>query len=226
MSSITRLIAVVCILCMTFTAQAQIELGVIGGINGTSVEFDPGNKVNPNSRLDFGAGAVANFPIEGVFSIHAQAMYLRKGTNYRVENVPGEIEAVLSAIEVPVFARFTFDAGNVHPYIMAGPSVAFTMNAEQTADFIASADEDISDDVKSIDVSWGAGLGFAFPVGDGGTKIFLQGTFLRGITDIKEDDSDFADSIYTRGVQAMAGVTFPIGGGGGGDSMDEMEDEE
>jgi opacity protein-like surface antigen len=226
MSSITRVIAVVFILCMTFTAQAQIELGVIGGINGTSVEFDPGNKVNPNARLDFGAGVVANFPIEGTFSIHAQAMYLRKGTNYRIEDVPGEIEAVLSTVEVPVFARFTFDAGNVHPYIMAGPSVGFTMSADQTADFIASADEDISDDLKSIDVSWGAGLGFAFPVGDGGTKIFLQGTFLQGVTDLKEDGSDFDDSIFTRGVQLMGGVTFPLGGGGGGGDMDDMDDEE
>ena len=224
MSSITRVFAVVFILCMTFTAQAQIELGVIGGINGTTVDFDPGNKINPNPRLDFGGGAVANFPIEGKFSIHAQAMYLRKGTDYRLENVPGEVEAVIGAIEVPVFARFTFDAGNVHPYIMAGPSVAFNMSADQTADFIASADEDISDDLKSIDLSWGAGLGFAFPVGDGGTKIFLQGTFLQGITDIKEDGSDFADSIYTSGVQAMAGVTFPLGGGGGGDDMGDDEE--
>ena len=224
MSSITRVFAVVFIFCLTFTAQAQIELGVIGGINGTSVDFDPGNNFNTNPRLDFGGGAVANFPIEGVFSIQAQAMYLRKGTDYRIEGVPGEIEAVLGAIEVPVFARFTFDAGNVHPYVMVGPSVAFTMSADQTADFIASADEDISDDLKSIDFSWGAGLGLAFPVGDGGTKIFLQGTFLQGITDIKEDGSDFDDSIYTRGVQAMAGVTFPLGGGGGGDS--DMEDEE
>ncbi|MCW5520453.1 PorT family protein [Aureitalea sp. L0-47] len=225
MSTITRVFAVMFILCMTFTAQAQIELGVIGGFNGTSVDFDPGNKLNTNTRLDFGGGAVANFPIEGTFSIHAQAMYLRKGTNYRKEGVPGEIEAVIGAIEVPVFARFTFDAGNVHPYIMAGPSVAFNMSADQTADFIASADEDISDDLKSIDVSWGAGLGLAFPVGDGGTKIFLQGTFLQGVTDLKEDDSDFDDSIYTRGVQLMAGVTFPLGGGGGGD-MDDMGDEE
>ena len=71
-------------------------------------------------------------------------------------------------------------------------------------------EDDIKDDVKNIDFGLAFGGGVSLPMGN--KTVFVEGRYSLGLTDINDDSDPDADKIKTKGIQIMAGITFPLGG--------------
>jgi len=71
-------------------------------------------------------------------------------------------------------------------------------------------EQDIKDDIKSIDFGLAFGGGVSLPMGN--NTVFVEGRYSLGLSDINDDSSDDTE-IKTKGIQIMAGITFPLGGG-------------
>ena len=98
--------------------------------------------------------------------------------------------------------KFAFGSGDTKPYVMAGPTVGWLLSAEVDG-------EDIKDDVKSIDFGIAFGGGVSLPMGN--NTVFVEGRYSLGLTDINDDPTDDT-KFKTKGIQIMAGITFPLGG--------------
>ena len=196
-------------------AQAQVEIGIIGSVNFASLtgEDSDGENIEADRRTLYGLGAVLDVPLNEHWSLRTEPMYLQKGA---VNVDDDDIAFKGEFIEVPLFLKYRFGGGPVRPYVMAGPSVGFRLNTEVTFDNLdASGTFDADAVTESMDfgVDFGAGLNVRLS----GVSLFLEGRYGLGVADVFKggelagqvtDDAD----VFTRGLQAMAGITIPIGG--------------
>ena len=208
----------ICTLVLLFCAaqaQAQVEIGLIGSVNFASLtgEADDGDSIEADRRTLYGLGAVLDVPLNAHWSLRTEPMYLQKGA----ENVDEDDIAFKGEfIEVPLFLKYRFGFGPVRPYVMAGPSVGFRLNAEVTFNSAEATGTFDADDVtESLDfgVDFGAGLNVRLS----GVSLFLEGRYDLGVADVFKGGelagqvSDDAD-VFTRGLQVMTGITIALGG--------------
>lgn len=209
--NITALL-VVGILLSAAPVQAQIDVGVIGGVHLTSNRVDPDDFFDVKSRPEFGFGGVIGIPLMDALSLKIEVLYLRKGSDIRVTGFDEDVEVVAEYIEFPIMAKYSFDAGGIHPYLIAGPTIGFLLSARQTASFIPSEAEDIKDDTESLDLGIGIGAGVDLPIGS--NTLFAHVKYLYGLMNKDADDgeADQTESIHSQGIAIMLGFTFPLGG--------------
>lgn len=192
-------------------AYGQIDLGVIGGLHSVKNEVSPSDGFDTKSRLEYGFGLLVNLPISNGFGIQAQPMYLRKGGDIEIDGFPENVSVSADYFELPILASYTYGSGNVKPYAIVGPSIGFLLNAKQKASFIPRDQEDIKDVTKSIDFSLVFGLGAKIKIGS--PSLWVQANYFHGVANLDDDSSngDFTETINSRGIGFMVGVTFPIG---------------
>ncbi len=185
-------------------ANAQVNLGVVGGLNLAKVSFDPDpDGVDLSNRTAFGIGGVLNFGLGETLALQLEPMFLQKGAKATGQGITGETELKASYIEVPAMLKFAFGSGDTKPYVIAGPTIGYLLSAKQD-------ETDIKDDVKSIDFGLTFGGGVSLPMGN--NTVFVEGRYSFGLADINDDSDPDADKIKTKGIQIMAGITFPLGG--------------
>lgn len=191
-------------LILVLPAKAQVNFGVIGGLNLANVSFDPDpDGVDISNRTGFGIGGVLSFGLGETLALQLEPMFLQKGAKATGQGITGETELKASYIEVPAMLKFAFGSGEIKPYVMAGPTIGYLLSAKQD-------ETDIKDDVKSIDFGLTFGGGVSLPMGN--NTVFVEGRYSLGLTDINDDSDPNADKIKTKGIQIMAGITFPLGG--------------
>ncbi len=199
------------ILLVTVTAFAKVDLGVIGGIHNTTHIIVPDPGFEEKTRTEFGAGLFFNVPFHKCLSVQIQGMYLRKGSDLRIVGFDEDVKTVAEYLEFPVFLRYTFNFGKVRPYYFAGPSIGFLLSAKHMASFIPEEYEDAKNDSKAVELSLGVGGGIQILL----DKVSLYGQiqYLHGLTNIDnvELEGDHSESIYSRGISYMIGVSIPIG---------------
>jgi len=118
------------------------------------------------------------------------------------------VDVKASYLEVPAMAKFTFGESSVRPSLMVGPSIGFLLSAEQTAEFIDGADEDISDTTEDIEFGLTGGGGLEFDLGDSSVDAFVQARYYLGLSDTHTEEENHK----SRGFKFVAGLSFPIGG--------------
>ena len=198
------------LLSVSIDSKAEVDLGVIGGINASSLKIEPVDEFEIEGRTGFGIGLFMNFQTNEFLSLQITPMYLQKGGNAKLDiNFLDYTEFRADYLEIPILARFNFDAGTIKPCLLAGPSLGFQMNSTYL-----DADgnkEDISDETKGLDLSavFGGGLEIELD----GLSLFGQLTYSYGLSDIDDSDGllDFTDEIYTRGVGVFVGISVPMG---------------
>ena len=202
MKKMSVLLIVFAALLIAMPASAQVNLGVIGGLNLANINTDPDppSGVDLNSRTGFGVGGVLSFGLGETFALQLEPMYLQKGATAKEAGEEDKLEAAY--IEVPVMIKFPFGSGDTKPYVMAGPTVGWLLSAEVDG-------EDIKDEVKSIDFGIAFGGGVSLPMGN--NTVFVEGRYSLGLTDVNDDPTDDT-KFKTKGIQIMAGITFPLGG--------------
>jgi len=218
------LLAALLALFIALPAGAQVKLGVIGGanlanLNGKDVD---GTKFDFSGRTAFGVGGVLDVGLSKNISLRFAPMYLQKGGETTVTDPDlGTATFAFKAgyLEAPALLKIALGTSRIRPYLMAGPTIGFNLssNLEFSAAGI-SAELDAKEITKSTDFGLALGAGVSFPAGT--SSIFVEGCYTLGLSDIaKEGTLEFMGEdlvsgdaeVKTRGLQIMAGVSFPIG---------------
>jgi len=169
-------------------AQTRSGFGVRGGVN-----FSTLNDVNesPDSRTGIMLGVYANYLIaDSPVSIQPEVLYTQKGFE------SGNTTVQLDYIEIPVLAKFAFITdGSLTPYVYAGPSVGFNINAERDGDddgiLGGGPDTDIDDQINSTEFSVVVGGGLDFG------RIDLGVRYGAGLTEVFDGPSSAKNGVFS-----------------------------
>ncbi len=230
MKNIRVFLVVLFVLFMAIAAGAQQRIGFVSGVNlaTLSYEDDFGGHIDFSNRTVFGLGAVLDLSLGNNTALVLEPMYLQKGANtnnpFDPQADPEEdifdVQSKLSYLEVPIFLKLTFQTSRVRPYVMAGPTVGLLLSSKlEVRAFGAIFKADILDLTRTINFGLGLGAGLSFPIGN--NAIFVEGHYTLGLYNIAEEgkagsevvpfEFEEGQDLKTRGIQIMAGMTFPFG---------------
>ena len=131
----------------------QTGLGLKAGLNVSHLQG--GDNALNGSKLGLNAGLLAHLHINNTFAIQPEVMYSSQGAKYT--NVDGvEHELSLNYINIPLNLQYMFQNGF---RLQTGPQVGFLVGVKDKENGTAT-NFFSSDDFKSIDFSWTAGVGY------------------------------------------------------------------
>ncbi|MDR3062190.1 MAG: PorT family protein [Dysgonamonadaceae bacterium] len=130
-----------------FTTQAQLRLGVKGGININDVSLK-GDHFSTGNLTGFQVGATMEWLFIENFGIDAAVLYSQKGI--KIDHVSDiKIDKNVGYLDIPVNAKLKIGLSeNFKPYVAAGPYISFNLSGS-----------DISDQWKSESFSAGVNFG-------------------------------------------------------------------
>lgn len=145
------------VICTVVGANAQVALGIKGGLNFASLD---GKDLDVDSKTGYHFGAFAEIGLAGI-AIQPELLFSTKGGD----------DFDLTYLEVPVLLKKNFaKVLNVH----LGPQFGILTKAE-------ASDVDVKDFLKSTDLSLAVGAGLNLPVGlIGGVR------YVYGLSDIND----------------------------------------
>jgi opacity protein-like surface antigen len=123
-----------------------------------------------------------------------------------------EIFGKLQYVEFSVLAQYPlpFDLGPASPYIIAGPAVSLTMEAEvevRGSDFTRITN--IKEEIEGWDAGFLAGAGADFRINEK-TKLMVELRYNLGLLNINDSEYISKDEIRNRNLSLIAGFTFPL----------------
>lgn len=149
------LLAVVALVAVAGTANAQFKFGPRVGINVNSMHFNE-SVFKSDNRTGFTGGLEAEFtvPVLGL-GFDASVMYVRRNLEMTANST--QTNKHLDYLEIPINLKWKFGlpiVGKVlKPYLFTGPSFAFLTSKRAITEAYKS---------KSVDTSWNVGLGLEF----------------------------------------------------------------
>lgn len=153
-----KVLLIVAVSVMSFMAGAQhVNFGIKGGGNLSSVS---GNDYDYKSTGGLAAGLLAHIHLNRQFAIQPEAYYSGQGAKYSTL-LSKDNELKLNYVNVPVLLQFMFDNGF---RLQTGPQVGFLTSAKVKS---GGNSADVSNNIKPIDFSWPAGIGYISPSGFG-----------------------------------------------------------
>lgn len=154
MKKIFSILLVAVCLFTTNNAQAQIKLGVKGGLNLANIDFKGlANNVKAENRNGFFIGPMVdiNVPIIGI-GIDGALLYAEKGTKFTNITTNTQTTNNQKTIEVPVNLKYSIGMGSLASiFLAAGPNFSFDINNDNLSnDLYDIANSTISGSVPSI----------------------------------------------------------------------------
>lgn len=171
----------------------DVSFGVKGGVNFATVTGDDFD--SPDSRTSFHVGLLAEFPLNDMFSIQAEALYSGQGFESDVDGGiiggDGKVEYQLDYINVPVLAKVYVVEGLS---LEVGPQFSFKVNEEIDSDPNDDPGDLDLDEAESFDFGLAGGLTFQTNMG-----LFATGRYTIGLTDIIQD-VDAKNAVFQLGI--------------------------
>ena len=211
-------------------ANAQVNLGVKGGVNITTVKGpdildDLGFIPEFQSIQTYSYGLVSEFELGQHFSFQPELTYATKGfkleeqMDVNIFNVPIPLGATaiteFNYLEMPVLAKARTGNEHFEAYVMAGPAVGYALNGKLTTRAKVLVELDLFEtDINLEDINYerlelsgvvGAGVALKMPIG----KIFVDGRYQHGFTEVY-DIPLLTDRVENRGYGVNAGVVFNL----------------
>lgn len=130
----------------------KTTIGLKAGMNVASLSNS--NGTNMGSRLGLHAGLLAHIHLNPSWAIQPEVVYSSQGAKYTISD--GEHQLALNYINIPLQFQYMFSNGF---RLQTGPQVGFLASVKderrnmETGIFT-------SEDFKTVDFSWGAGLGY------------------------------------------------------------------
>ncbi len=113
-----------------FTGQAQLRLGVKGGVNLNNVSLD-GADFSTDNMTGFQVGPTLEWLFIKNFGIETGVFYSQRGINIKEANIDKNI----GYLDIPVSAKLMIGLGdNFKPYVAAGPYVSFNLSGSDISD--------------------------------------------------------------------------------------------
>lgn len=144
-------------------AQAQVQFGIKGGLNVTSMSLDKDKLLDTENQAGFFIGPTVKFtlPIVGL-SIDASALYDKREAKAKIKG-DGDEKDITSArlktqaINIPINVRYGVGLGSVaNVFFFAGPQFGFNVGDKNKSIFQDAAEWKL----KSSNFSVNVGLGF------------------------------------------------------------------
>lgn len=171
-------------------------------------------------------GGFVNVPFTELVSFQPEFLYVRKGAKVEgdIEDAFGEPLAgqfeqrnTLDQIQVPLLAKVTFPGMVVRPFVVAGPGLGFTVRARDEQDFSGISaelrefleeegeiyEDDIKDDVKSLELSLIVGAGVQFGNGS------VEARYDHGLTDLNDEEDEEFLEVRSRTFSILFGWSWP-----------------
>lgn len=196
-----KLLIIIAVVLFGFTnvnAQDEVQFGVKGGINFSTITGDDVDSFE--SRTCFHFGLVMELPISDTFSFQPELLYSCQGSDWS-EDFDGEsFEGSYNVdyLNVPLMAKFYVGEGFS---LEAGPQVGLLLSAKAEGDF---SDDDLKDYLKGIDFGVNFGVGYKL---DGGLNFGAR--YNLGLSDANDDPDYLGDTSYKNSViQAYVGYFF------------------
>jgi maltoporin len=162
----------VAIVFISSTIRAQeTHFGLKAGLNSSSVKISNGGE-DYDSKTGFHVGGLAHIHIARHFAVQPEILYSTQGGKNG-----DDFKLKLNYINVPVLAQYMFDEGF---RLQTGPQIGFLTTAKTKE---GDLEEDVKDDLESIDFSWAFGASYLFPQGLG-----IDARYNLGISNISESD--------------------------------------
>ncbi|MGX5853964.1 porin family protein [Dyadobacter jiangsuensis] len=230
--------AVACYL-ISHTAQAQLSLGLKGGVNFSTMNAQNSSISNFDDRIAPNFAVVFNYRLGPAFSIQAEPGFSSRGATVRPNQpepgiiiTPGSpyqrtLKGVVKVnyFELPIVAQYRPRlTEKLEAIISAGPEVRFRTGPQKlettTATYVSGEKKSEvtitqsysgNDAVSTFDAGFTAGAGVAYPIGR--LKVFLEGRYHLGLYNLASDNNNRGDDavkIHNRGASVFVGVTVPI----------------
>jgi len=167
-------------------AQAKIEIGLKAGANFANTNVDDSESITA-----FHAGAYGLIKIANI-GVQPELIWSRQGNDLSIGSITSEVD--FDYVNIPVIFKYYLPLGL---NLQAGPQFGILTNAEQD-------DVDISDTLKSSDISAVLGAGWDAPFG-----LRFDARYVLGLSDINDGSGD---SIRNRTFQLSLGYKlFKLG---------------
>lgn len=154
-------------------------------------------------KLGFAAGAFITYALSPQFAIQPEVMYCMKGTKFSIEGMDEDLKYNFNYLVVPVMMKYMIPTqGNVAPNLFAGPEVGFLLSAKAK---MGSEEEDMKDDMKSVDFGLGFGAGVDFKMES--ATIMLDARYTLGLSNIADTEDDDT-SVKNTAIMVTLGVGF------------------
>ena len=147
-------------LLMISPANAQVRLGIKGGMNLSKLTFDK-NVVSSNNRAGFFVGPIfyVDLPFLPGFGFDLAAIYDRKGTTMTavIDDQKYEKKGYVQFLDVPIDINYkiSFTRGFAI-YGSTGPQFSFNLKQD---DFKTIVDQRANYKIKDSNFSWNVGFG-------------------------------------------------------------------
>lgn len=173
------------------TANAQIQLGIKGGLNLTEILTSDNQQVTVHGdpmairnypRTVFNVGLLLSVPLSNKFSFQPEVVYSNQGASGRPAGgylVSATEKYQLNYVNVPLLLKYHLPLGF---FVETGPQVGLLVSARIDETVIGDVNDNhyhVKDQFKSTDFSWALGAGYLAPI-DLGFDI----RYNRGLTDI------------------------------------------
>jgi len=154
MKKISSILAVVICLFMAIPTQAQIKLGVKGGLNLANADFsglESNFKTENMNGFFIGPMVDINIPIVGL-GLDGSLLYAEKGTKFTNTSTSKDVTNKQKTIEVPVNLKYSIGLGSMASvFLAAGPNFSFDINSDNlTTDLIDIANTTMQGTTPSI----------------------------------------------------------------------------
>ncbi len=210
-------------LSASLMAQGIVDKGIKAGLNFANLTGD--DVEDYDAKMGLAVGGYLTYKLNENITIQPELLFTSKGAKMEEtmeEEDEGwtyeeelEMTICLNYIEIPILARYDVNtAGNMKPYIMAGPAVAFNISATGDAEYSlkvydedgdlmfdeSGSEEDDLEDIKALD------LGLVFGGGVMFNKFSVDARYEMGLTSIDDTDEDF--DIKNSVLSLMVGYSF------------------
>ncbi len=167
---------------LTFTAQAQLSIGLKGGVNITSVSTDDGyNTAGIKNTFGGHAGIMLEIASGEHWAVQPEINWLQKG--YLFDNGTVETRWIFNELDLHLLGKYKFNLGAVKSYLNAGPTFGKVMSGFKKPSNGTKIDLDFDkDQINAWDYGITAGLGLGLSLGKG--VVFVDGRYMLSLNDI------------------------------------------
>ncbi|HHB78060.1 MAG TPA: PorT family protein [Saprospiraceae bacterium] len=186
------------IILMTIQAQAQVKIGVLGGINASQFNMPLTKELGVLSikkGVGTTVGIFATTPVYGALSIRTEANYMVRNYSVKIDpsqyeataNIPFNLTANLKSkyYEIPVMFQVDLGQGPVGAYLIGGAALSGYMNSQLGVGVLGTQLLRIPiSNIGFRKTEWSAigGAGMRVDVGFG--DLILEGRYQAGLTDL------------------------------------------
>lgn len=209
--------------CLVFTAYAQLQLGLLGGLNYTGINQKNMEISEEQNTLKYLFGAIADFPLYRHLSVQLEVMYIEKGAVLIPLN-PDDNDYYINTtyLELPIFLRYDFGK-TFNPYLIAGSFIGINLDSELQTDIMGvtfTANSEENTNTYDYGISLGGGLSYKLEQ----FSFFVESRYSVGLPNICRPGEYVLRAaqyaiyqtieqnveIRTKGLQVMVGVSMPV----------------